>query len=330
MKRASTRKAVRAGFTLVEIVVVLAILLILVGLTTAAVLKFLRTGKVTKNRVTISQLEAGLANAKTYFKLREEFPSRLVLCQTYGEYVSPQNVNKLHYAFSLAFLQRMFPRLWRTPAAQAIPQNWDNNGMQGGPIVLDGDQCLVFFLGGIPSAPGQTPACLGFSSIGTNPADTSSPTRIGPFYDFPSDKLVRIHQNLFGSLFFSYLDVYGTSDGNGKRLSGQPYLYFSSYGQRNGYAKFLNVYSTPSPDCYYIDSVKYPDGVWPYQESLGNYLNPSTFQIISAGEDGDFAVGTDLATKNPYFWDRGAADLIPAAGKDDQSNFSGPPLGTPQ
>jgi hypothetical protein len=268
-----------------------------------------------RNANDIRQLEGALANARTYFKMHnEEFPSKLMLCKSYAEYVA--NRGKPHYVYSLALLQRIFPLLWRTPPTQASPaydQNWDNNGMKGGPIILEGDQCLVFFLGGIPSAPDKSPTCLGFSAIGRKPADTSSLSRIGPFYDFEPDRLVSLHPD---NRFFSYLDAHRK----------QPYAYFSSNNTRNGYNKWFRPRKNPASDCSRL-------GVWPYAQALGrtpDYLNPSGFQIISAGADGKFGPGTDFTRESPFTWTPATADRTPANGKDDQNNFFRRLLGTPE
>jgi len=120
-----------------------------------------------------------------------------------------------------------------------------------------------------------------------------------------------------GSKFFSFADAYSSSP-----VNTMPYAYFSSYGQRNGYAKYLGAITpatTPATfkilDC---DSL----GVYPYFEA-GNLTNPTAcryykpqgYQIICAGENRQFGVGT--------LWTPATASAISAAGKDDQTNFNG-------
>jgi hypothetical protein len=239
---------------------------------------------------------------------RERFPSRLVLCEKYADYFGANNKIKSQlHADSLAFLQRMFPKLWKV---NLNPIDWNGNGIAGDkPVVLEGDQCLVFFLGGIPAG-GHVPGCLGFSVSPKNPAFPGGP-RKGPFYEFTAERLVQIH----GNRFYSYLDGYGK----------KPYAYFSSYGRRNGYNRYFSL--DRKSDCASL-------GVWPYAESLRGdspqYVNPAKFQIISAGADGRFGPGTDLTARSPFSWTPETADQIPESGEDDQGNFHSRFLGEPE
>src|SRR5207237_10361658 len=66
---------------------------------------------------------------------------------------------------SMAYLNAIWPRLgWADPA---VTLDWAGTGLSKGalfqapPYVLEGDQCLVFFLGGIPDQ--HVPGCHGFS-----------------------------------------------------------------------------------------------------------------------------------------------------------------------
>src|SRR5262249_52023555 len=146
--------------------------------------------------------------------------------------------------------------------------------------------------------------------------------RIGPFFEFKSNRLGLLSNNQKQILNIStanpptlaYADPYGSLT----------YAYFSSYKTRNGYNRYFNAQNNPSSDCAAL-------GVWPYAESNSIYLNPETFQIISAGADKAFGQGTNLTVNPLPFWDlashASSAALSqagsPAArtGLDDMSNF---------
>src|SRR5439155_9839088 len=99
-----------------------------------------------------------------------------------------------------------------------------------GYVILEGDQCLVFFLGGIPSTANGLNACLGFSRSPTNP------TAVGgerlKFCDFQPARLTAIH----GNAFFSYLNPYGSAP------IGKAYAYFST--SRRGQNQYTSVAGT--------------------------------------------------------------------------------------
>ncbi|MFN4259216.1 MAG: type II secretion system protein [Gemmataceae bacterium] len=148
---------------------------------------------------------------------------------------------------------------------------------------LSGGQVLVLFLGGMQSGSSGSGRCLGFSNNPTAPLSGSP--NIPPFYEFRPDRLV-------GSAGqFQYRDGHG----------GQPYLYFG-VGLGDGY------------------NVGAINGVSPYRSPAGAFFNERSFQIISAGENGQFGPG---GVYNP------SAPNVGAAGRDDLSNFHEARLGVP-
>jgi prepilin-type N-terminal cleavage/methylation domain-containing protein len=272
----------RVGFTLIEILVVIAIIAVLAALITGAVMAVLGKGPDVQTRQDIS----GLSNAVMLFKKDFGgviFPSRVLLSPNINDYTTnPYGPES----------QKALIRLWgRINMAQACtdlanPAFW---GLTG-PILLEGDQCLVFFLRGLNGT--------GFSADKTRPF-ASGGSRIGPWFDFPVAKLqVVSHVNLFPATSFpSFLDAYD---------KGRPYLYFASYGKTVGY-------HVPSPtdlgDCQSGGGTG--TTVTPYIKSMNPavFYEPDSFQIISAGKDGIFNPGG--------LWAPGMAQ-----GGDDFTNFS--------
>jgi prepilin-type N-terminal cleavage/methylation domain-containing protein len=334
MKRVDVKRAGRTGFTLVEILVVIAIIAILVGLLTAAVAK--SRGKISevRNRNDIGQLAIALEAFHTKYKAYP--PSRIKLAERFNDNTYPPLLRNqpgtLDYD-SVQFIAKMFPQIlsplpdgspppWANPSATGgIDWNGDGVASQGA-VLLEGDQCLVFFLGGIPQAVNGTFSCTGFS---TNPRDPSAHVKpggpsdvVGPFYEFQTSRLVRLPLasrvpvlptlGTPSSLHFSYLDAYGKV----------PFAYFSSYKTRNGYNRY--ALTTGSSDCATLQNV------WPLAESWlpsPHYLKPETFQIVSAGADGKFGSGTVYALGKPVWTPNTASTVYPdgTAGNDDQSNY---------
>jgi hypothetical protein len=240
----------------------------------------------------LTRLDNALATFRGTFGF--DAPSRLKLSET-GNYNDAVALDR----DSLACLKKLWPRL---DFKDGI--DWNGDGRidppeKGGDVVLEGDQCLVFFLGGVPGTRARGVTVQGFS---TNPRDPVRPggDRLPPLYEFDADGLVCVH----GNRFPSYADSWGT-----------PLAYFSSYGRRDGY----NRYGTT--DCPAL-------GVWPYAQALDptpRYLNPNTWQLVSAGPDRKFGRGTVLPGGRT--WTPATADQIEPAGRDDWSDFSDRPLG---
>src|SRR5262249_25558652 len=153
--------------------------------------------------------------------------------------------------------------------------DWNGDGKYSDPVTLEGDQCLVFFLGGIPKQ-GTEPGCLGFSSNRLDPAKIGEAAqRKGPFYAFPGNRLVKRGK----THFYSSAAPFGKA---------QPYAYFSNFGERNGYHRY------GTSDCAGL-------GVAPYYAELKppRYYKERSYQIISAGADGVFGPGGRWEPKAP-------------------------------
>jgi hypothetical protein len=236
-----------------------------------------------------------LNNAVQNFKSRREVypPSRIKLCSNRADY----NPNDPLDAHSLKYLDRIWPGLRDFKEIA-----WSGAQLPRGGVVLEGDQCLVFFLGGVPGEETGRPTLLGFSEDPQNPADGEK--RRAPLFEFRTSHLVKLR----GSPFYSYLDSYGK----------QPFAYFSTGTRPNGYNPL------GSTDCPGL-------GVWPYAADLGppvRYRNPESIQIISAGADGKFGPGTVLPDGQP--WTPQIAHQIASEGRDDMANFHIAVLGRAQ
>jgi prepilin-type N-terminal cleavage/methylation domain-containing protein len=288
------RILVRAAFTLIELLVVIAIIAILVALLSAAVMRVLWKGPELQARHDVTQMAIALGASKA--KLGGYPPSRIKLCSLKAQYDFTQQLD----LDSVAYLQSTFTGLANTWSN--TPVGWGMNGtVLSSPVVLTGDQCLVFFLGGIQTTDSNgTRGTIGFAT-GNDPTalpTTQGSTRIGPFFTFASNRLVPGANG-----FFSYMDAWGK----------QPYAYFSSYSwkSRNMYNRY------GSSDCANL-------GVSPYysstmQNGVVNYVKPEEFQIITAGQDGAFGPGGLWSPQMP-------AD---GPGLDDLSNFYDARLGVP-
>jgi prepilin-type N-terminal cleavage/methylation domain-containing protein len=241
----------RAAFTLIELMVVMAILTLMLTLLMSGVQRVRVAAKRNGAHTEIYQLGQGVAAFKQKFSV-DYVPSRIVLKED-GNY---NTSNQLEMA-SYNWLKTAWPFIFQ----DNTQVDWNQSGSietgAAGTFTLEGDQCLVFFLGGI-NENGQP---SGFSTNKRNPMDASTAQRLGPFFQFPVERLT----NFRGNGFRSFIDPWKT----------QPYVYFTSYGKQKGY---LATEATL--------------GVAPY-------IDPATlkgklidgYQIICAGEDKLFGSG---------------------------------------
>ncbi|HEY7327787.1 MAG TPA: type II secretion system protein [Gemmataceae bacterium] len=303
MMRIHSASSKRPAFTLVELMVVLLILVTMVSLIGSAVVKSMDKLTEMQTRKEISEMEVAFRAFMADYGLTEPPPTYLLLSEA-----DPINKNKTGQTDGLtaAFLEKLFGH-------NLGPTDWNGDGKIIGGTFLKGSQCLVFYLGGIPNSAavlgGAAPAPQGFSTNNMKPSYGSMPgetmgKRKGPYFNFAATRLYLPRQQVLppGDGFFWYLDPWMTKSGNlYLTMGGSPYIYYS-YAGINGQWPIT------------ADS-----GANPYKTADGQYTNPNTFQIISAGKDGWFGLGL----WNPLSGATGT-------GADDQANFSATLLGAGQ
>jgi prepilin-type N-terminal cleavage/methylation domain-containing protein len=346
MKLARNPRSRRGGFTLIELLVVLGIILILVSLTATAVMKFMLKGPELRARNDISGLANAVQTFQSDFKV-DYLPSRIRLREDLAYDLGNANPAIRQYeSDSFQYLKRLWPRLAGTNHNGTVGVDWNGDGVISANafVDLEGDQCLVFFLGGIPINNGGQLGVQGFSADPTDPSIAPVPgtPRKGPYYDgFQSRRLVdrTVTPNFPGIGFWSYKDAYEKN----------VYAYFSSYKGQNGYIRYMGqafwdpvIKNNTGSDCSTL-------GVSPYADQPGvnaRFLNPNSFQIICAGRDGVFGRGSFAAwslndgastwspptagatsalwaikAPNPLDNNATPANWNKNAGKDDMSNF---------
>ncbi|WZO97196.1 type II secretion system protein [Isosphaeraceae bacterium EP7] len=333
----------RAGFTLIELMVVILILGVLIALLLPAINGAVKTARDATVTAEINQIATALADFKS--KYNKYPPSRLILREdgiydtsvntalssvpatawVGGAETFPAVVGDLTYGElatrSLKFLKSNWPRAFfveGTPSATAAQQHdFNGNGTyEQGSIYLEGHECLVFFLGGIPIA--QTlggPGVSGFANSPTKPFVNSSlaTNRTAPMMEFRVSRLVDNE----GDGMYGYVDPLGTSP------DVRYYAYFSGTG--GGYdPNDVNFVVTTGAngmneldalDTYESGARTYKVGFRtalisstapnPYTTSLPtatpttNYVNPDSYQLISAGRDGLYGLGGQYSPNEP-------------------------------
>ena len=318
MIHAKRRRGRRSAFTLIELLVVIAIIAVLLGMLAAAVVQVLWKGPEIQTRSDIGLIETKLVGAQTVPEHAVPYlPSMLHLSKKNNYGASQLDKD------SKTFLQQRFGRRacfdFQTPPPGNQFIDWNGDGLPNEELFLEGEQCLLFHLGGVPAYGNGAINMTGFSNNDQNPAQTGG-TRQGPYYEFQTGRLALFSAPAFGTAhsyiagpytpasaagaFPVYLDPWKASP------KPQPYAFFSASG--NG---VYNKYGVS--DCASL-------GLSPYIQSSGPpivYVNANTFQIISAGRDGRFGAGG--ANWNP------ASGTNDPNGREDQSNFSQRMLGAP-
>lgn len=288
-----------AAFTLIELLMVISIIAILVALLAPAVMSALDSAK---DRQVAAEIE-GLANAVSDFKGRykQAPPSAFVLYETAAGWNNTNAVTQR----SKRILRTLFgPEFDFTYSSAPTPGQIDINGngmIDTTPIVLSGDECLVFFLGGIPQRNGTQFSLTGFSR-----------NKRAPFLRSPGGA----QQNRFQ--FFKEWDVSRLADRDG-----------------DGMPEYYDILNPPSPGSFrpYLYLSTFPSGVYNigdvlvanggpatmtsyyHQGNANTPWKPKGFQIISAGRDRQYGSGGA--------WNDDNSANLALEDQDNITNFSG-------
>ncbi len=375
-RAAARRHAARSGFTLIEMMVVIVIIGILIGLLVPVIAGAFRRGKEAAEIAEIQNLVGALQRFKDRYGAYP--PSQIILREdgayTFGAapFVGPGNQSTAVFdeTLSIQYINRFWPQMRiHTDGTAVTPAeigdingdgtidvndfyDWNGDGVKNGPWYLQGDECLVFFLGGIPTGqytdsggtvqrPGSVgfdpkkypPGALGFGKTPQWPTQPVVPSagRDGPFYELPGERL----QDRDGDGFYE-LTPY-------RNPGTAAYAYFSSYDGTGYRPDDLNLATEPSG----VPVISADFGVlWPlnaaypspprsagapyYLQSPGpnpytigtslsaaagwvvRYWKPDAFQIISPGTNRGYGSGGEF----PLPSDASDED------KDNLANFS--------
>ncbi|RMG34263.1 MAG: prepilin-type N-terminal cleavage/methylation domain-containing protein [Planctomycetota bacterium] len=259
----------RAGFTLVEILIVIVIISILIALLLPALGNIQRRAREARVRSEIASLEKALADFKTTYGV--DPPSFIVLHESgagwAGDVRSRAAIRRIWNQFNFG-----------------LNRDINGDGDTNDTFLLSGAECLVFFLGGMSqgsTAGGKTVyAMLGFSKNPANPFQRppagSQESRVGPFIEFDAGRLIDVD----GDGMLEYADPLPDAS--------TPYLYVSSYDGR-GYP----VNDPGAPDDFDVfGDARDMQRVY-YQGAGANAqaYNPKSFQIISPGSDRQYGKG---------------------------------------
>jgi general secretion pathway protein G len=260
-------------------------------------------------------------------------PSRLVLCEN-GNY-SPLNLSAVPGGAALGqrsftYLRKMFPRMALSTAVPVSPPGlfYDFNGngiLDKNPVVITGDECLVFFLGGVKVT---TTVGLGVQGFATNPANPffpNGPNRTRGFFDFVDARLVDTDNDGFPEY----------ADPIGHHVDDLPYAYFSSYegmgydpddvnraetddsgvGLIGGFQVAndptasnvpgdAGIAASPAPNPYTsgIPLPVTPSGAYAKGKVAAfTWIKSKTFQVISPGYDRKYGIGGSVSNGELQF-----------------------------
>jgi len=271
-----------SGFTLVEMLVVIAIIGILAGLITVAASSAINSAKDTRIKTEIDQLDMALKAFKQQYGAYPPCDLRIGANNAYP------NQNTL-----IAFLMQAFPRYTNNGNATNIASDLSSAGVDV--KNFRPDAALVFWLQGFN--PDITQPFTGVPTSNTTSFSTTT-YAVTPFFNFDQTRVKQVTPS-GGTAHYVYTPSNQTS----------PYVYFdlSVYGALATAVADVaagGAYSSASgaanPSQFVVTNTDGTAGgtATPYVLDVNangafaappdTFCNPTTFQIISAGQDNNF------------------------------------------
>ena len=303
-----------AGFTLVELLVVISIIAVLAALTTAAVQKVREVGKRTQAKVEIDQISMALDTIKSNFRVRDIACHGSIDTTNYyfklcKDYANDGGVDR-RLSYEYGVLKQMFPAaaLASTDDGWVSTMSTDGvgNGLPDG-VFLDSSHLLAFWLGGYyrdTSLSGTSSYVFtsGFNSDARFPFRSAGTpgAKKGPYLDIPAARQSVLSNTLtYGLTCPRYMDPWGT-----------PYCFFGTEnGRDNNYAS-VDRFDWNGTRCLPLLT----------KASPATYANQKSFQVFSAGKNKTFAFATSQS--GAQSWVPGANPFIlNGQGAENFANF---------
>ena len=252
----------RHGFSLIELMIVIAIIAILMALILPALNRVLGRGDTVAVSAEFTQLDQALTSFKA--KFGDYPPSYLKIPSV------PVSGTPVWDPKSRAAVKAIWPQF-----------DFNTNGGLNTPvdIFLNGAECMVFFLGGLENGDITSPVVAGFSKNPLSPW-TVSENADGPFMEFDLSRMM----DADGDKLFEYKDAFPDQSG--------PILYLSGSGGR------YNKDNDPAaPDDYDVFALTDLNMTSCYRQADDKTPQRNdSFQLISPGPDGQYGAGGGYTT----------------------------------
>jgi prepilin-type N-terminal cleavage/methylation domain-containing protein len=303
-------KSVLAGFTLVELLVVITIIGILASLITVAAAGALKRAHQAQIKTELNQLDMAVQT------LRDNAGSYPPNSQTDVGVDADESIDAAHklavYTDLKRFFNQAFPRHREPPALIAALAGVDTNGvalsgsnqLQGG---MTAGEAIVFWLGGFSSDPKYPISGEGgpsYAYTGTVDARQDPITNRKMTFPFavtrlvPRDATDGLFDESKGSRFITYTDPQNASQQRRINFwqydapkSEQPYIYFDVSRHTP------DDYDPPAAPTVHVHALKTIENLGTPNERLA-FANLDKFQILHCGIDDEW--GTDLFDHTSY------------------------------